>query len=85
MTLFLFLFASGIIFIVSIQRSPSVTTNKTLTLYFETAKSGLASAFWGWWLLDSCFGPEHWFFDGRGEEARVGRIQRVGISVVLLW
>ncbi|KUJ12765.1 uncharacterized protein LY89DRAFT_687722 [Mollisia scopiformis] len=76
------LFAAGIIFIVFVQRN--VTMSKTITVYFEEAKSGLATAVWLWLLLDTICGPEHhyWYYYSG---PRGARIIRAAISIILLF
>lgn len=75
------MFAAGIIFTVFVQRNANMS--KTITLYFEEAKSGLATGVWLWLLLDTIFGPEHhywYYYNG----PRGPRITRAAISVILL-
>lgn len=75
------LFAAGIIFTVFVQRN--VNMNKTITLYFEEAKSGLATGVWLWLLLDTIFGPtNHYWYYYNGP--RGPRIARAAISIILL-
>ncbi|KAE8448465.1 hypothetical protein EG329_009530 [Mollisiaceae sp. DMI_Dod_QoI] len=57
---------------------------KTISVYFEEAKSGLATAIWLWLLLDTICGPEHhypYYYNG----PRGPRTIRAAISVVLLF
>ncbi|KAF8861978.1 hypothetical protein BDZ45DRAFT_799615 [Acephala macrosclerotiorum] len=58
--------------------------NKTITLYFEKANSGLATGVWLWLLLDTIFGPthHHWYcYNG----PRGPRIARAATSSILLF
>ncbi|KAK0129568.1 hypothetical protein ONS96_000133 [Cadophora gregata f. sp. sojae] len=75
------LFAAAIIFIVFVQLNTS--TSPLITLYFEIAKSSLATALWLWLLLDAIFDPEQWNRPYQ-RPPKGPRIARAGISVVVL-
>ncbi|KAN0115150.1 hypothetical protein V8E51_004694 [Hyaloscypha variabilis] len=80
-SMFLCLFASGIIFGVWIQRS--VRMSRKVTLYFELAKSGFATAIWLWLILDAAFGPGIHRYRGNGP--RKPMVLRAAISVIVLF
>ena len=54
-SLFLSLFAAGIILAVWVQYK--ILMAHKVTLYFETAKSAFATTIWLWLILDAAFGP----------------------------
>ncbi|KAE9378989.1 hypothetical protein N431DRAFT_450906 [Stipitochalara longipes BDJ] len=76
--MFISLFASGVVFAVWIQRS--VRMSRKVTLYFEIAKCGFATAIWLWLILDAAFGPGYW-----GDYPRKPMVFRAAISVIVLF
>jgi len=72
------LMAATIIIIAIIQRS--VILNKTNALWFEIAKSGLATGLWLWLILDSIFDTYYW----PTPNERHRRTARSAVSVLLL-
>ena len=75
------LFAAGIFFIVLVQRKVGNSVGETLTLRFEIAKSGFATALWVWLMLDAVLGPDdHYGY----RNTRQTRIIAAGVSVILL-
>ncbi|KAH6719707.1 hypothetical protein BKA61DRAFT_470762 [Leptodontidium sp. MPI-SDFR-AT-0119] len=72
------IFAAGILFVLVVQHN--ITPSPAIILYFEVAKSGLATAVWLWLLLDSIFGPNRSY----QRPPRGPRIARAGISVIVL-
>ena len=79
-SMFISLFAAGIIFAVWIQRT--VQTSRKVTLYFEGAKSAFATAIWLWLILDAAFGPGINRY--RGQRPRKPMVLRAAISVIVL-
>lgn len=68
---------------VLVQRNIEVT--RTVTIYFEKAKSGFATATWLWFLLDTIIDPEHyWYYNRRNHQDRGDRIIRALLSVIVL-
>lgn len=66
------LMASGIIFVVIVQRK--VVSTKLLTLQFEAIKTVLATGLWIWLMLDSAL--------GRWAEERVPRATMASILLM---
>jgi hypothetical protein len=80
-SMFISLCAAGITFAVWIQRRVPMT--RKVTLYFEIAKSGFATAIWLWLILDAAFGPglPRYYY---GDYPRKPTIIRAAISVIIL-
>jgi hypothetical protein len=58
---------------------------RPVIVYFEKAKSGLATATWLWLLLDTIIDPAHfWNYHPPNHQGRGNRIARVAISAILL-
>lgn len=75
------LFAASIFFIVLVQRKVDDRVGRRLTLRFEIAKSGFATALWVWLMMDAVFGPEDHYGNW---EPRQSRVVAAGFSVILL-
>ena len=75
------LLAAGILLLVIVQRNiPQERTLKDVTLKFEIAKSGLATALWFWLMMDAAFGPQdhYTYYD------RATRVQTAAFASLLL-